>query len=254
MSCWFCHNKDRTVSSNIPLILSAPAERSAVSFVKYTATQEQDIKSMNVSANTSSPRAGFTIVEVLVVIAIIGILIALLMPAINSVRQSARVKECQNNLRQIGVALYGYETSFEHLPKDGENDWGYAAFILPQVEQQPLYDSIQPARNVRDPIAHKPQIDTELSLFRCPLFSQKDPRLPDGTGRSTYVGNDELFSYGAMLEDIQDGASNTVLVSETKEDQGWALPREAGAADGSRHPAGHNLLYADGSVRLEVPE
>ncbi len=199
----------------------------------------------------ASQRSGFTLVEILIVVGIIGLLVALLLPAINSVRQSARLRECQSNLRQLGVALYNFETTNEHLPQDGLNDWGYGAFILPQIEQGALYAEIRPDKNVRDP-SYKPQIDTVLPIFRCPLFQRKDPTLPDGSGRSNYLGNDDLFSYGAMLEDIQDGASNTVLLSETESDQAWALPLESGVGDGSRHPEGHNLLYADGSVRYET--
>ena len=104
---------------------------------------------------------GFTLVELLVVIAIIGILIGMLLPAVQSVRESARRVTCQNNLRQIGIAMLNYESAFMHLPPgrsgcddlsdanpttncpgglSAEEKAGYGAFvsILPQLEQRPL--------------------------------------------------------------------------------------------------------------------
>jgi prepilin-type N-terminal cleavage/methylation domain-containing protein/prepilin-type processing-associated H-X9-DG protein len=91
----------------------------------------------------SRPRAnrGFTLVELLVVIAIIGILIAMLMPAIQSARDSARRAACQNNLKQIGLALHNYESAEEHLPfsKRVETDGAARSFypdLLPFLEQQ----------------------------------------------------------------------------------------------------------------------
>jgi prepilin-type N-terminal cleavage/methylation domain-containing protein len=67
-------------------------------------------------------RTAFTLIELLVVITIIGILIALLLPAVNSVRETARRTECQNNLRNIGQAWMNYEVRFKHLPSNG---WGW---------------------------------------------------------------------------------------------------------------------------------
>ena len=66
--------------------------------------------------STKVVQSGFTLVELLVVIAIIGVLVALLLPAIQAARESARKTSCRNNLRQLGVGMHNYETSFRRLP------------------------------------------------------------------------------------------------------------------------------------------
>src|SRR5271165_5707744 len=92
-------------------------------------------------------RLAFTLVELLVVIAIIAILIALLVPAVQRVRAAAANAHCQNNLKQIGLALHGYHDVNKHLPLAWGDlftptplgfSWMYS--ILPYVEQEKLYD------------------------------------------------------------------------------------------------------------------
>src|SRR4051812_26133921 len=106
-------------------------------------------------------RRAFTLVEVLVVIAIIGILIALLLPAMQTAREAARRNQCQNNLKQVGLALLNYESSHKTFPagyvsqvdssgNDTGPGWGWAALILPQMEESSIFNAIHLDRPIED--------------------------------------------------------------------------------------------------------
>lgn len=167
----------------------------------------------------SRANSGFTLVELLVVIAIIGVLVSLLLPAVQAAREAARRTMCQNNVKQLGLALANYVdqaggelprgvysaspgTKTDPNPEYGlykENGLGWATKLLPALEQQAIYDSI---RNIElpnggsawDPGVFRklhsdgnrkvPGGDTQLSVFRCPS-SPLEPLVPE----SSYNGN-----------------------------------------------------------------
>ena len=94
-------------------------------------------------------RPGFTLVELLVVIAIIGVLVALLLPAIQAAREAARRTSCSNHLKQIGVAMHNYESTYRVFPPSAtlpanrlSDSWSAPARILPFLEGGAVYNDV----------------------------------------------------------------------------------------------------------------
>ncbi len=171
-------------------------------------------------------RNGLSLIELLVVITIIGVLAALLIPAVQSARESARHSWCTNNLKQIGLALHQYEAACGVLPQSSNgNMYSPHAMILPYLGQQSLYAAINfdvwasmaGGKNPNDTVS-----GTSVATFLCP--SDRKP-LPGNTW-TNYAGN---FGYGyqvfgrangtianvsVALADVEDGTSQTALFSE----------------------------------------
>ncbi len=207
---------------------------------------------------TRTPRLAFTLIELLVVIAIIGTLIGLLLPAVQKVREAAARTQCQNNLKQIGLALHGYHDANTGFPPgysasgpyiDGATDtspgWGWAAFILPYIEQDNVYRQL----NFNQPVQNSPTIQTMLKVFLCPsdLTPQGAFPVPDGFGNTVCLaaptsyaaccGSDASDTTGptgngvfyrnsrTRMTDITDGTSSTIMVGE----RAWAKANGAWA-------------------------
>jgi prepilin-type N-terminal cleavage/methylation domain-containing protein/prepilin-type processing-associated H-X9-DG protein len=120
---------------------------------------------------TASTRWGFTLVELLVVIAIIGILIALLLPAVQAAREAARRSQCENNLKQIGLAIQLHVDTNKRLPsgRNGTDQYavGWSFYLLPYMEESTLYKShVDSAR--ADDTANSLSMRTPLNIYACP--------------------------------------------------------------------------------------
>lgn len=166
---------------------------------------------------------GFTLIEVLVVLAIVGLLVALLLPALQAAREAARRAQCAGNLHQIGVA-------FQHRVSGSNRTPGGLSGLLKQLEQVALSQLPRDTTTVT-PAALTTR-STTIAVFLCP----SDPGLPGLSGGTSYAGNGGLGftpaghlpngAFGASLNDFTDGMSQTAAVAEWLRGSGNAQVRD----------------------------
>ena len=195
---------------------------------------------------------------------IIGILIALLLPAVNGAREAARRMQCSNHMKQIGLALYNYHDAYKSLPpayttdEDGNPLHSWRVLILPYLEQQYLYDQIR----LDEPwdSEYNSQFHTRMpGVYRCTSTATEN-------GMATYsvvVGEETVFHGDTTytIGDIEDGNFNTIFLVERKTPVCWMDPFQEITFEeackgvnvsedgiGSPHPGGVNVCIFDGSV------
>ncbi|MFK7777905.1 MAG: DUF1559 domain-containing protein [Gimesia sp.] len=193
-------------------------------------------------------RRGFTLIELLVVIAIIAILIALLLPAVQQAREAARRTQCKNHLKQLGLAVHNYISSYRYLPPGASVDlsvsstgnngsWGVHGRILPLLEQGNLYNLV----DLSIAWDFQTAIDgLKIPVFACPSDPKSDLVRDPGSGKVKLYPTSYGFNYGTWfvfdptngsggngafypnasltMAAFTDGTSNTLLASEVK---GW---------------------------------
>lgn len=189
--------------------------------------------------SSRSRRSAFTLIELLVVISIIGVLIALLLPAVQRAREAARRIQCVNNLKQMGLALHGYHDAHRCLPPGYTykaaftwGGFGWAAMILPGVEQKALFN----AANFDVPLwsnANTTVATTAIGFYLCPSDETSQGRFlerpPYRYAMASYVASfgpanldavpdDRTGLFGrnsnTTFADVTDGLSQTLAIGE----------------------------------------
>jgi prepilin-type N-terminal cleavage/methylation domain-containing protein/prepilin-type processing-associated H-X9-DG protein len=184
----------------------------------------------------SRNRKGFTLIELLVVIAIIAILIGLLVPAVQKVRDAAARIQCQNNLHNIGLALHNYHDTQSGFPKGVQTTWtqgfylSWQARLLPYVEQDNLWKITDKQEAISyypwDNTAY-PALGTPMKVYSCPSDSRTLQALQsegltvaftayEGVSGINLKSRDGILfpDYKTRIGDITDGTSNTLMVGE----------------------------------------
>ena len=233
--------------------------------------------------------SGFTLVELLVVLAVIGILIGLLFPAVQAAREAARRTHCLNNLKNIGLAIHNFESSRKTLPA-GSNRFGgtehaWSTHILPFIEKSNVYQRLD-LKSAWDATSNQEATLANISLFRCPsalqeFLGKQDyggiqgtalTQLPIGMaahqafGCGTLIVTSIVQPTAVRLTELTDGMSVTLCVGESIDRDRllsgrWACGRNCFSQNApkinsgglgdllSRHPQGANVLFTDGHTR-----
>ncbi len=229
-----------------------------------------------VTADVTSSKRGFTLIELLVVIAIIAILVALLLPAVQQAREAARRSQCNNNLKQIGLAVHNFHDTFNRLPggaRDGHgtsfaccaatnvHGWSWKYHILPYMEQAPLWDL---GKDANHGTAQNNVATVGVPAYYCP---SRRPVQSYGSGfyRADYAGNGGERGAGGVSDagslgeqgvfartdtherafrDIKDGLSNTIMVGEK------ALHPDRHGSDGGDNERWNNSGWDEDCIRF----
>ena len=203
--------------------------------------------------------SGFTLVELLVVVAIIGLLVALLLPAIQKARESARKTQCANNLKQIGLGIHAYMLNNQAFPPgyvskvlpdhdDGGPGWAWGSMIMPYIEEGPLHEQLDFTASIRSAASAAVRL-TSVPLFICPSDGMFESIIDIPSKSSTIIickmaaGNyvasagtvrptckrcrdnfDGVFGRNRAIrpKELQDGLSKTLAIGERASH--WSRP------------------------------
>jgi prepilin-type N-terminal cleavage/methylation domain-containing protein/prepilin-type processing-associated H-X9-DG protein len=176
-------------------------------------------------------QAGFTLIELIVSIAVVGVLAALLIPAVQASRDAARRTACKNQLRQLGLALHMYHEVHRCFPPGSyvmgpsfpmQTGWGWGAMLLPYIEQNAMYTQIN--FELGTGLGNNLQLIAQpISLFRCPSEICADTISCTPLGEPTfqiasgnYCGSEGILNSmsSVRIAQITDGTSQTLMLGE----------------------------------------
>lgn len=232
------------------------------------------------------PCRGLTLLELLVVLAVIGLVGGLLLPAVQIAREAARRVECQSNLHQLGLALHAYHAAHRSFPPGGieprpiwkrGRQYAWSAMILPYLQHSRLADQIDFARPFDDE-KNRQAAAAVIDVYLCPTTPRSEPR-HEGRGACDYGGiygeritgpnrppkGVMLYDRVVRFRDILDGTARTLLVAEDSTfpdgqwingrnvfDQAFAINQAPRFENDIRslHPQGAFGLFCDGSTQF----
>lgn len=211
----------------------------------------------------SRGKHGFTLVELLVVIAIIGVLVSLLLPAVQAAREAARRMQCGNNLKQIALACHNYQSSYKTLPWNWDPTWpaggpgdprtsvtaaqnqafSWLFAMLPFIENQPLYDQTDKLTQGGNWAPNNRQLrQTVISSYICPSNNQPLVR----------IGQNDGYANGNCMDNCGFGpAAGTDYVGNMGHH--WGGWRDCGALPEFANPPGTRYFIRGSDSQLETP-
>jgi type II secretory pathway pseudopilin PulG len=179
-------------------------------------------------------RPGITLFQLLVVIALIAILLGLMLPAVQKVREASARVQSQNNLKQIGLAVHNYHGTYAALPPGNDaNNFSTAAYLLPFIEQDNLFKNLDFKKPSDD------KANAEARKIHIKIFESPQDMVPGGTAdsaptnylfcagaKAALADNDGIFYQDSKLRftDVTDGTSNTLMTGETLKGDGNTKP------------------------------